>query len=91
MKEQTFDPYKVLKFPKQTEKALMLMESQNKIIFIVSIKTKKDEIKKAVEELFKVKVDKVNTVLTSRGIKKAYVKLNPEYPAMDISTKLGLM
>ena len=49
------------------------------------------EEEKSVEELFKVKVIKINTLLTSDGRKKAYVKLSNETPAIDIATQLGLM
>ena len=62
----------------------------NKLIFIVDKKAKKPEIKKAIEEIFKVKVLKVNTLIT-KGKKKAYVKLSPDTPAIDIATQLGLM
>ncbi|MGC9122095.1 MAG: 50S ribosomal protein L23, partial [Thermogladius sp.] len=48
-------------------------------------------IKEAVERLFNVKVVKVNTVITPRGEKKAYVKLASEYKASDVATQLGLL
>ena len=66
------------------------MKSENKITFIVSNKAKKDEIKKAIEENFKVKVLKVNTLI-QKGRKKAYIKLSPNNPAIDIATQFGLM
>ncbi len=81
----------ILKYPLVTEKAVRLVESENKILFVVDLKAKKPEIKKAVEEMFKVKVDSVNTLITPKGKKRAYVKLSPENPAMDIITQLGLM
>ncbi|MHA1834598.1 MAG: 50S ribosomal protein L23, partial [Candidatus Baldrarchaeia archaeon] len=61
-----------------------------KLTFIVDRRANKPTIKKAVESLFKVKVDKVNTLITPDGRKKAYVKLSPEYSAADIATKLGI-
>ena len=81
----------IIKHPIQTEKAVRLMESDNKLTLIVNISSNKAEIKKAVEELFSVKVIKVNTTLMSTGNKKAYVKLSKETPAIDVATKLGLM
>ena len=81
----------IIKHPIQTEKAVRLMESDNKLTLIVDLKAKKQEIKKAVEELFQVKVVKVNTLITIDGEKKAYVKLSKETPAIDVATKLGLM
>ena len=81
----------IIKHPLQTEKAVRLMESDNKLTFIVDLKAKKNEIKKAIEEMFQVKVTKVNTIVTPEGKKKAYVKLSKETPAIDVATKLGLI
>lgn len=67
------------------------MEKENKLIFVVDLKADKSEIKKAIEELFKVKVIKVNTEVSPKGEKRAYVKLSMETPAIDIATELGLM
>ena len=80
----------ILLYPLSTEKSVKLMESENKIIFIVNLKAKKKEIKEEMEKSFNVKVLKVNTLI-QRGKKKAYVKLSPETPAIDIATKLGMM
>ncbi len=84
------EPYKIIKYPLSTEKSIRLMERENKLIFVVDMKANKKEIKKAIEELFKVKVTKVNTLLIG-GEKRAYVKLSMENPAIDIATELGLM
>jgi large subunit ribosomal protein L23Ae len=67
------------------------MESENKLMFLVDMRAKKTEIKKAVEESFKVKVIQLNTYIGPDGKKRAYVKLSPETPAIDVATKLGLM
>jgi len=83
--------YRILKFPLATEKAVRLMESENKLIFIVDKNSTKSEIKEALEKEYKVKVKKVNTLFTSKGEKKAYISLSPETPALDIATQLGLM
>ncbi len=55
------NPRDILKKPLITEKSMDLVED-NKYTFIVDLKSNKIEIKKAVEELFKVKVEKVNTM-----------------------------
>jgi len=81
----------IIKYPLTTEKAVKLMESENKLLFVVDLKSSKKEIKDSVEKLFKVKVERVNTLITSDGEKRAYVKLVKENPAMDIITQLGLM
>lgn len=51
----------ILKKPLITEKSMDLV-GENKYTFIVDLNSNKIEIKKAVEELFKVKVEKVNTI-----------------------------
>ncbi len=84
------DPYKIVKHPLSTEKSIRLMESQNKLIFIVDIDADKGIIKKAIESMFKAKVDSVRTYI-SRGEKRAYIKFAEESPAIDIATQLGLM
>jgi large subunit ribosomal protein L23 len=81
----------VIKYPLSTEKSIRLMEAENKLIFAVDMRAKKQEIKEAIEKTFKVKVEKVTTTVTPKGQKRAYVKLSPETPALDIATDLGLM
>ncbi|MBD3259479.1 50S ribosomal protein L23 [Candidatus Woesearchaeota archaeon] len=85
------DPYKIIKFPLSTEKGVRLMEGENKLVFIVNKKSNKNEVKAAVELLFKAKVLKINILNSSKGLKKAYVKFSPETPAIDIATNLGLI
>ncbi|WP_297063587.1 50S ribosomal protein L23 [Thermococcus sp.] len=84
------DPYKVIIRPLVTEKAVSLIERENKLTFIVDRRATKADIKRAVEEMFNVKVEKVNTLITMRGEKKAYVKLKPEYDASEVAARLGL-
>ena len=76
--------------PIVTEKAVMMIESQNVLTFETNKQKTKEDIKKEVEELFDIKVKKIRTII--RGNKKyAYVKLNEKFPAIDLATKLGLM
>ena len=82
---------KVIKYPVQSEKSIRIMESQNMLIFAVDKKSTKTDVKKAMEQLFKVKVIEVNTFINPKGEKRAYVKLSKENPAIDIATQLGLM
>ena len=85
------DPYKVIKHPLSTEKSIRLMESENKMIFVVDKTAKKQDIRKAVEVVFKVKVTQINTLISHNGEKRAYVKFSMETPAIDIATQLGLI
>jgi large subunit ribosomal protein L23 len=76
--------------PIVTEKAVMLIESQNVLEFETEKERMKPEIKQEIENLFKVKVDNVRTIV--QGNKKyVYVKLKKEFPAIDIASKLGLI
>ena len=85
------DPYTIIKNPITTEKAVRLMESQNKLTFIAYPYATKQDIKEAVEKIFKVKIVSVNTLITPKGVKKAYITLSPETPALDVATQLGLI
>jgi|TARA_B100000315_G_scaffold87838_2_gene80623 ribosomal protein uL23 len=84
------DSYKIVKYPLSTEKSIRLMESQNKLIFVVDIDADKNIIKNAIEDMFNVKVDNVRTYV-QKGEKRAYVRFSNENPAIDIATQLGLM
>ena len=83
------DPYKTLSYAYLTEKAVGLVEKENKLVFIVNRKADKKQIKEAIEKAFDVKVAKVNTQIKG-GEKKAYVKLKPESKAIDVAVKLGM-
>lgn len=76
--------------PITTEKAVKLIELENTLIFQTDRKMRKEEIKKEIESLFSVKVDKIR-VLIRGNQKKAYVKLNKKNPAIDVATKLGMI
>ena len=85
------DNYKIIKYPLSTEKSIRLMESENKLIFVVNKKSTKKEIKRAIEEMFKVEVADINTFVNADGEKRAYVKFSSKNPAIDIATQMGLM
>jgi large subunit ribosomal protein L23 len=85
------DPNDVISYPLMTESASLMVELDNKLMFIVNLKAGKSDVKKAVEQLYEVKVDKVNVLITPQGEKKAFVKLKPEYKASDVAIKLGIL
>lgn len=78
-------------YPLMTEVASRMLETENKLVFIVSLKAGKADVKRAVEELYAVRVEKVNVLVTHKGEKKAYVKLHPDYKAADVAIKLGIL
>lgn len=84
------DPQAVLLYPQITEKAVKLIESENKLTFIVAQNATRAEVKQAVEKLFEVKVVGVKVEVTKDGRKRAYVRLAPGFSADEIATKLGV-
>ena len=79
----------VIKAPIITEKSSDLAQNNNTMVFSVDVKANKTQIKQAVEKLFNVKVEKVNTVNVkpkkkrvgryvgkTNKVKKAIVKLS---------------
>ena len=85
------NPYEVILYPLMTESASLMVEKENKLIFVINLKARKEDVKKAVEELYEVKVQKVNILITPQGNKKAFVKLHPDYKAADVAIKLGIL
>ncbi|MGQ9788325.1 MAG: 50S ribosomal protein L23 [Candidatus Hadarchaeaceae archaeon] len=85
------DPHSIILYPLATEKAVKMIESENKLIFVVDNLATKSEIRKAVEALFEVKVSKVSVEVTPDGKKRAYVKLAPEFMADEIAAKMGMI
>ncbi|MEK6928034.1 MAG: 50S ribosomal protein L23 [Nanoarchaeota archaeon] len=76
--------------PVTTEKAVKLIDVENTLIFEVPKEVTKPEIQKEVEHLFKVKVDKIRTLIHLNK-KFAYIRLNKNNLAADIATKLGML
>ncbi len=64
----------VLVKPIITEKAEMLSENLNRYSFVVNRKAKKAEVKKAVEEMYDVKVLAVNTMIMPAKLKSRMTK-----------------
>ncbi len=85
-------PYQVILRPLVTEKGMHKASRYNQYAFEVNPLAGKDEIRHAVEELFDVKVDRVNTQTrkgkprrtrfrwgTTKSWKKAIITLDPEH------------
>ena len=76
--------------PIVTEKAVMMIESQNVLTFSADKRATKEQIKKDVEEFFNVKIEKIRTLIRDNK-KYAYVKLKKNFLATDVATKLGII
>ncbi len=72
-----------------TEKSVAELE-KNVLTAVVDVRAKKKDIQKEIERLFNVEVEKVNTLITPKGEKKAYIKLKPDYSAEEVLSKLGV-
>ena len=81
----------IIKAPISTEKAIRLMEAENKLVFEVDRKATKSIIKAELESMFNVKVKNVNTLIGPDAKKRAYVTFAEDTPAIDLATKLELM
>jgi large subunit ribosomal protein L23 len=98
------DPYGVIRHPYVTEKAMNLMTNEfdvkkngkvvgksklNCLVFIVDRRANKKDIKLAIEQLFEVKVERVNTFINKEG-KHAIVKLTKDFSAEDLGMRIGV-
>ena len=91
VRENTFDRYSILLAPCTSERFYKKMEKDNTIIFYVSQKANKQQIKAAFKEAFGVQPQRVNTMNTVLGRKKAFVKLPKSNEASEIANKIGLL
>merc|ERR1712086_528226 len=87
----TFDPYAVIKYPLSSESAIKTIEEHNTLVFICNRRAKKPVIKRACQDLYKIKVARVNTLMRPDGEKKAYVKLAPDQEALEVASRIGIM
>lgn len=84
------DATDVLLRPVITESTFDLIEEENKLVFIVKRTANKHMIKNAMMELYEVKCKKVNTLITPRGEKKAFIKLSDADSASEVANKIGI-
>ncbi len=82
-------PHNIVYHPYVTEKTMMEMEEENKLEFVVNLEATKPQISDAIEELFEVEVEKVNTRIDKKG-KRAIVKFTDEYSAEEIGMRVGV-
>ncbi|KAM4828407.1 large ribosomal subunit protein uL23-like [Thomomys bottae] len=81
----------IIKFPLTTESAMKKTEDNTTLVFIGDVKANKHQIKQAVKRLYDIDVAKVNTLIRPDGEKKAYVPLAPDYDALDVANKIGII
>jgi len=81
----------VLKYPFVTEKAMVLLENQSKLQFLVNRQATKISIKREMEKTFGQKVKCVRTLMNMHGEKKAIVSFENDKAAEEILSRLGIM
>jgi ribosomal protein uL23 len=91
MKGEISDSFNTLRFVLMTERAIQIIEAQNKLVFIVNRKAGKEDIKKAVENAFNTQVSRVQTSIDQQARKKAYVKFKKPGEAGEIAIRLGII
>jgi len=85
------NPSDIILYPVMTEVASRILEAENKLVFIVSLKASRTDVRRAVEELYEVRVERVTLSVTPKGEKKAFVKLHPDFKAADVAVRLGIL
>ena len=84
------DSYSIIIKPHVTEKTMNLIDENNEIAFVVRRSANKMQIKKAFEDLYEEKVEKVNTHISPKGEKVAYIKLVEEEMAEELAVRIGV-
>ena len=84
------DAYSIILKPHVTEKTMNLIDLNNEIAFVVNRKANKKQIKYAFEDLYEEEVERVNTHITPKGEKVAYIKLVEEEMAEELAVRLGV-
>jgi large subunit ribosomal protein L23 len=74
-----------------TEKAMMTLEKENKLQFLVDRNATKNQIKKEIEKTFEQEVTGISTVMTMHGEKKAIISFANDKAAEEILSRLGIM
>ncbi|KAL6039750.1 hypothetical protein STEG23_009696 [Scotinomys teguina] len=90
LRRNKLDLYAITKLPLTTESAMKKIED-NTLVFIVDVKANKHQIKQAVKKFCDTDVGKVNILIRPDGEKKAYVRLAPDYDALDVANKNGII
>ncbi|CAI4228650.1 unnamed protein product [Auanema sp. JU1783] len=85
------DAFAIVKHPLTTESAMKKIEDHNTLVFIVDVNANKHQIRAAVKKLYNIDVEKINTLITPLLQKKAYVRLTPDYDALDVANKIGII
>ena len=84
------DSYSIIIKPHVTEKTMNLIDENNEIAFVVRRSANKMQIKRAFVDLYEEEVERVNTHITTKGEKVAYIKLVEEEMAEELAVRIGV-
>ena len=84
------DSYSIIIKPHVTEKTMNLIDENNEIAFVVRRSANKMQIKRAFVDLYEEEVKRVNTHITPKGEKVAYIKLVEEEMAEELAVRIGV-
>ena len=91
LKAGTVNKYSVIEYPLVGESASKLMEDQNTLVFIVSFKATKTDIKRTFKQRFDADIRRVNTLIRPDGKKKAFITLKGDQAAVELGSKIGII
>ncbi|XP_037672138.1 60S ribosomal protein L23a-like [Choloepus didactylus] len=90
-RRNNLDHCAIIKLPLTSESAMKKIDDNNTVVFIVDVKANKHQVNQAVKKFYDIDVAKVNTLIRPDGEKKAYVRLAPDYDALDVANKIGII
>jgi len=67
------------------------IEDDNTLVFICDVKANKKQIKDAVKRMYQVDAEKVNTLITPKGLKKAFIRLTADVDALEVASKVNII
>lgn len=85
------NPHDVILYPLMTERSVYMIENENKLVFVVKREASKSDITRAVQTLYGVEAESVNTLISRKSVKKAFVKLKEAHDASDLAIRLGIL
>merc|ERR1711974_488886 len=91
MKIKVRTPADVILHGLKTEKATILIEAENTLVFICEKSSTKKEIKDSFEAIYNVKAKKVRTLNTIDGRKKAYVRCLNDGDAFEVANAAQIL
>ncbi|KAA8913180.1 hypothetical protein TRICI_003242 [Trichomonascus ciferrii] len=83
------DANKIIISHVNSEGAIKQIEDSNTLVLKVDRRANKHQIKQAVKELYDVQALKINTLITSKLEKKAFVRLTADSDALDVASRIG--